>query len=77
MTLGQWMTIWLAVLLVVVLSAHRLLLQRLRRSAGYQALVTGRPERDRGGIRRGSASAAAEDLMEGRGGRDKDGAGES
>jgi len=56
MTLGQWMTIWLAVLLAIVFSAHRLIIRRLRRSKGYQSIVTGRPESDVGAIRRGGGS---------------------
>jgi len=61
MTLGQWMTIWLAVLLLAVFSAHRILLARLRRSKGYQSILTGQPERDLRGVRRGGASADADE----------------
>ena len=61
MTLGQWMTIWLAALLVFVVSAHRIMISRLRTSKGYQAIVTGEPESDFGEALRGGGSVATND----------------
>jgi len=46
-TLGQWMIIWLAVLLTVVFGVHWLFMRWFRKTAGYRAAVTGRPEADR------------------------------
>ena len=46
MTLGQWMIIWLAVLLVVVFGAHWLLVRWFRKTEGYRAYIEGRPRRD-------------------------------
>lgn len=47
MTLGQWMIVWLGVLLVVVFGAHWLFMRWFRKTAGHRAAVTCRPEADR------------------------------
>lgn len=40
------MVIWLAVLLVVLFGAHRMILRRLRQTAGYRTAAASRPETD-------------------------------